>query len=87
MDAKKEGRCDMFDQTNAGKERGMPIEDDDDDDGDFKIVASIYKIFEKRTLIFLRLMQSNKICHYALEIILRSLLFQSIFALKQKICK
>ena len=40
MDAKKEGRCDMFDQTNAGKERGMPIEDDDDD-GDFKIVASI----------------------------------------------
>lgn len=52
MDAKKEGRCDMFDQTNAGKERGMPIEDDDDDDGDFKIVASIYEIFEKRTLIF-----------------------------------
>ena len=60
MDAKKEGRCDMFDQTNAGKERGMPIEDDDDDDGDFKIVASIYEIFEKRTLIFLRLMQSHK---------------------------
>ena len=52
MDAKKEGRCDMFDQTNVGKERGMPIEDDDDDDGDFKIVASIYEIFEKRTLIF-----------------------------------
>ena len=40
MDAKKEGRCDMFDQTNVGKERGMPIEDDDDD-GDFEIVASI----------------------------------------------
>ena len=40
MDAKKEGRCDMFDQTNAGKERGMPIEDDDDDDGDFKMLAS-----------------------------------------------
>ena len=51
MDAKKEGRCDMFDQTNAGKERGMPIEDDDDD-GDFKIVASIYEFSKKRTLIF-----------------------------------
>ena len=60
MNAKKEGRCDMFDQTNVGKERGMPIEDDDDDDGDFKIVASIYENFEKRTLIFLRLMQSHK---------------------------
>ena len=41
MDAKKEGRCDMFDQTNAGKERGMMPIEDDDDDGDFKIVASI----------------------------------------------
>ena len=51
MDAKKEGRCDMFDQTNAGKKRGMPIEDDDDD-GDFKIVASIYEFSKSARLFF-----------------------------------
>ena len=45
------------DQTNAEKERGMPI--DDDDGGDFKIVASIYENFQKAHAYFLRLMQSH----------------------------
>jgi hypothetical protein len=38
------------DQTNAEKERGMPI--DDDDDGDFKIVASIYEFSKSARLVF-----------------------------------
>ena len=41
---------DMFNPTNVGKEREMPIGEDDDDD--FKIVASIYEFSKKRTLIF-----------------------------------
>ena len=43
---------DMFNPTNVGKKREMPIGEDDDDD--FKIVASIYEFSKKRTLIFLR---------------------------------
>ena len=47
--------CDMFDQTNAEKgEREMPIEEDDDDDGDFKIVASIYTKLWKSARLFFR---------------------------------
>ena len=41
---------DMFNPTNVGKEREMPIGEDDDDDVDFKIVASIYEFSKKRTL-------------------------------------
>ena len=55
MDAKKEGRCVIcLIRLMQRKEREMPIEEDDDDDGDFKIVASIYTKLWKSARLFFR---------------------------------